>query len=184
MLVLPVVEGAEDVLAYAYGVFHSPAFRARYAPFLRIDFPRLPLTSDRALFRALVAHGRRLVALHLLRGVPAAGRPVFKLGGQPAVTVGKAPYPRYVAPEVSESGKGRVYLNDAQFVEGVGPEAWAFTVGGYQPAQKWLKDRRGRTLTHDEMEHYRSTVAALAATGEAMAAIDAEIEAAGGFPLA
>ena len=171
------------MLAYAYGVFHSPAFRSRYASFLRIDFPRLPLTTDRALFRALVWHGQRLIDLHLLRRVPEAGRPVFKLGGAQAVTVGASPYPRYVAPEVSESGRGRVLLNATQHVEGVPPEAWAFTVGGYQPAQKWLKDRRGRTLTHDEMEHYRNTVAALAATGEAMAAIDAEIEAHGGFPF-
>lgn len=176
--------GPEAVLAYAYGVFHSPAFRSRYAPFLRIDFPRLPLTADRALFRSLVGHGQRLVDLHLLRGVPEAGRPVFKLGGAQAVAVGAAPYPRYVAPEASASGKGRVLLSETQHAEGVPPEAWAFTVGGYQPAQKWLKDRRGRTLSYDETVHYAKTVAALAATGEAMAAIDAEIEAAGGFPLA
>lgn len=175
--------GSEAVLAYAYAVFHSPAFRARYAAFLRIDFPRLPLTTDRALFRALVGHGQALVDLHLLRRVPEAGRPVFKLGGQQTTAVGASPYPRYVAPEASESGRGRVYVNETQYAEGVPPEAWAFTVGGYQPAQKWLKDRRGRALTHDEMEHYAKTVAALDETGKAMAAVDAEVEAAGGFPF-
>ena len=115
---------------------------------------------------------------------------MFKLGGAQAVTVGAAPYPRYRRARCRRRGRservrdGRVYVNEMQHVEGVPPEAWAFTVGGYQPAQKWLKDRRGRALSYDETVHYAKTIAALTATGAAMAAVDAEIEAAGGFPLA
>ena len=163
-------------------MFHSPAFRSRYAAFLKIDFPRLPLTTDRALFRALVALGHRLVALHLLRDVPPDALPAFKTGGEPVAVDDKAP--RYVGPEASESGRGEVWLNSRQRVEGVPPEAWAFQVGGYQPAEKWLKDRRGRALTFDETEHYARAVAALAATAGLMAEVDAAIEAAGGLPLA
>ena len=174
--------GPEDVLAYAYAVFHSPAFRSRYAEFLRIDFPRLPLTTNLDLFRQLVALGHELVGLHLLRDVPDDALPAARTGGQ-EVTVADAKVPRYVPPEASESGRGEVWINETQRFEGVAEPTWSFQVGGYQPAEKWLKDRRGRTLTYDEIRHYRRTVAALAATGPLMDAVDGAIEAAGGFPL-
>ena len=181
--------GPESVLHYAYAVFHSPAYRERYADLLRIDFPRLPLTSDADLFRQLCALGARLVGLHLLRDVPAEGRP--DLIGQPLAV--EAGYPVYVPPGApigktlagagAEAAVGRVYLNPTAYVEGVAPGTWAAQVGGYQPLEKWLKDRRGRTLTFSDVEHYVRTAAALHATRALMAEIDAAVEAAGGFPL-
>lgn len=169
--------GPEDVFSYMYAVFHSPEYRSRYAEFLKIDFPRLPLTSNPALFRALCAKGEELVGLHLMeRDAPSvAGFP------QPGDNTVEAV--RYTAPETGESG-GRVWINREQYFEGVPEEVWNFHVGGYQVCQKWLKDRKGRKLTYDDLTHYRRITAALAATLRLMAEIDETIEANGGWPLA
>lgn len=169
--------GPEDVFAYMYAVFHSPAYRSRYAEFLKIDFPRLPLTSDAILFRALCAHGARLVALHLLeeRGASPATFPVSGTNTVEQV--------RYTAPGEGGSEEGRVWINREQYFANVPPEVWEFHVGGYQVAGKWLKDRKGRTLTFDDLAHYRHVVAALADTIRLMSEIDATIEEHGGFPF-
>ena len=169
---------------YAYAVFHSPGYRARYAEFLRMDFPRLPLTGNVALFRKLTAHGAELCALHLLRK-DGPEPPNYPVAGKNEVDA-----PHYIAPgeelPVKAEGKakrGRVYVNAHQYFDGVPPEAWAFPIGGYLPAQKWLKDRKGRALSYEEQSHYPRLIAALAETGRLMAAIDSDIEAAGGWPL-
>ena len=162
--------GPEDIFDYAYAVFHSPEYRARYAEFLKIDFPRLPLTSDCELFKALAGLGARLVDLHLLR-VPVELITGFPVGGDNSVAAG---YPKY------DEGQQRVFINKAQYVSGVEPDVWAFKVGGYQVLDKWLKDRRGRTLTFDDVMHYQRVVAALSETMQIMEQID---EAIGGFPL-
>jgi predicted helicase len=176
--------GPEDVFHYAYAVFHSPGYRARYAEFLRMDFPRLPLTANMPLFRKLAAHGADIAALHLLRkdGPDAPGFPV-----PGPCTVDDI---RYIAPgeelPVKAEGKardGRVHINPHQYFDGVPPEAWAFPIGGYLPAQKWLKDRKGRALSYEEQAHYPRLIAALAETGRLMTAIDKDIDAAGGWPL-
>ncbi len=89
---------------------------------------------------------------------------------------------RYTAP--GEGGEqGRVWINATQYFEGVPPEVWEFHVGGYQVCEKWLKDRKGRTLSYDDLTHYQQTVAALAETIRLMAAIDEAIEDHGGWPL-
>ncbi len=191
--------GPEDLFHYAYAVFHAPSYRARYAEFLKIDFPRLPLTGDLALFRTLAGYGADLVGRHLLTtAAPDAELARYPLPGSDRVEAG---YPKYVAPIAGQSPlpqagalagqsplpqasalpqSGRVYLNATQYFEGVPPEVWEFAIGGYQVAEKWLKDRRGRTLSYDERQHYRQTLAALAATIRLMGEIDAAIP---GWPL-
>ncbi len=163
----------EDVFAYTYAVLHSPTYRARYAEFLKIDFPRLPLTSDPELFAALVEMGAELVDLHLLRA-PAVDRFIttFPAEGDGRVERG---YPKY------DEKMRRVTINKAQYFEGVPPEVWAFYVGGYQVLEKWLKDRRERVLTWDDIQHYQRIVVALAETIRLMEEIDALIP---GWPLA
>ncbi len=79
--------------------------------------------------------------------------------------------------------QGRVYINDVQYFEGVSPETWEFTIGGYRPAEKWLKDRRRRSLTYEDIAHYRRICASLADTPRVMARIDQAIESHGGWPL-
>jgi len=169
--------GPEDVFSYLYAIFSAPSYRARYAEFLKSDFPRAPLTSDADLFRALCGLGDQLTGDHLLeRALPAiVGYPV---GGDNRVEA-----VRYVAPDAAQGRKGRVYINNDQYFEGVAPDVWAFHVGGYQVAEKWLKDRKNRTLSYTDIEHYGKTVAALADTLRLMAAIDEVIEDHGGWPL-
>ena len=129
-----------------------------------MDFPRVPITSDPALFRQLAALGRELVALHLLDAdaAPALLKPItrYPVGGDSTVEKG---HPRY------DEAQRRVYISkdnvktgkQGQYFEGVPPEVWDFQVGGYQPCQKWLKDRVGRQLTYDDLTHYQRIVVAL-----------------------
>ena len=173
--------GPEDVFDYLYAVFHSPTYRSRYAEFLKIDFPRLPLTSQPPLFWTLCGLGKELVGLHLMEkaGGTRPNYPVALPNDDPAQNaVGKVQYqePHGAAP-------GRVYINATQYFEGVPAAVWEFQVGGYQVCQKWLKDRKGRTLSFDDIQHYRDIVAALGETIKLMGAINEAIDAHGGWPL-
>ena len=162
----------EDIFHYAYAIFHSPSYRERYAEFLKIDFPRLPLTSDVPLFRALSALGEQLTALHLMERVgpnPAS----FPVAGSNSVDAA----PKY------DAGTQRVSINKTQYFAPVPPKVWAFQIGGYQVCHKWLKDRKGRTLTEEDITHYGSIVAALGETIRLMSEIDAVIEEHDGWPL-
>ncbi|WP_095045676.1 type ISP restriction/modification enzyme [Candidatus Promineifilum breve] len=163
--------GPEDVFHYIYAVLHSPTYRARYAEFLKIDFPRVPLTGDPALFRALAALGRELVALHLLES-PALNTLItrYPIPGDNRVEAG---YPKYT--RVASEPAGRVHLNNTQYFDGVPQDVWEFHVGGYQVLDKWLKDRRGRQLAYDDLTHYQRVVVALQRTMALMAEIDAVV---------
>ncbi len=167
--------GPEDILHYLYAVLNSPEYRRRYADFLKADFPRVPLPGNRAVFSALIFPGARLVSLHLMetedRG---AGAAFHRTGSNQVDRV------RYAPP--SSGFPGRVWINREQYFESVEPEIWAFTIGGYRPAEKWLKDRKGRTLSEDDIDHYRKIVAALTDTRRLMAEIDEVIGKHGGWP--
>jgi predicted helicase len=154
--------GPEDVFNYAYAIFHSPTYRNRYAEFLKIDFPRLPLTSDKALFKALAEKGTELVGLHLMEA-PALNKLITKYAIPGSNKVEKVTY---------DEALQRVYITKDQYFEGVKPEVWNFQVGGYQVAHKWLKDRKGRTLSYDDIVHYQRIVVALTETGRVMEEID------------
>jgi predicted helicase len=194
--------GPECIFNYAYAVFHSPTYRERYAEFLRADFPRLPLTSDFELFRILCGFGGDLVDLHV-RGKGTPRGPRFPEKGsnvieevryQPAssTSVGDDVRSLISKEEKSESRHldsyketkaGRVWINDRQYVEGVPESAWTFPIGGYLPAQRWLKDRIGRTLGFEEQQEYMRIIWALMETKRLMAEIDASIKQHGGWPL-
>ncbi len=157
--------GPDDIFNYAYAVFHSPTYRTRYAGFLKTDFPRLPLTSDRKLFKSIAGKGAELVTLHLMES-PALNRLITKYPVSGSNVVEKV---AYVEPE------RRVYINKTQHFEGVDPEVWNFHIGGYQVCQKWLKDRKDRTLTYDDLTHYQRVVVALKETIRLMAETDSLI---------
>ncbi len=169
--------GPDDVVDYIYAVLHSPEYRQRYADFLKSDFPRIPLASDPTIFAGLVTLGKSLTALHLMEseGVEV---PAFPVAGDNRVD-----RVRY-APPSDRVVSGRVFVNRAQYFEGVSPETWKFTIGGYRPAEKWLKDRRSRVLGDDEIAHYQKLVAALTDTQRLMNEIDELIEGHGGWPEA
>lgn len=164
--------GPEDVFHYAYAVFYSPTYRSRYAEFLKGDFPRLPLTRDVALFRNLCASGKELVALHLIEQLPKLETRYPEAGDNTVDAV------RYTEP--GNGVLGRVWINQTQYFDNVPPEVWGYHIGGYRVCQKWLKDRKGRQLSYDDLTHYRGIVAALARTIELQAAID---DAIGEWPL-
>jgi predicted helicase len=168
--------GPEDVFAYMYSVFYSPTYRQRYAEFLKIDFPRLPLTRNPDLFGDLCKAGDELVRLHLMEkhGLNSTSYPI---SGNHIVDKVSYTEPRQGAE------LGRVWINKTQYFEGVPPEVWNFHIGGYQVCQKWLKDRKGRQLTYDDLTHYQHIVSALSETIGLMAEIDAVIEEHGGWPL-
>jgi predicted helicase len=167
--------GPELIFHYAYAVFHSPTYRERYAEFLRADFPRLPLTSNYELFRILCGFGGDLVDLHVRnKGVPKGIS--FPVKGD-----NKIEEVRFQPPQGKEPG--RVWINDRQYVEGVPESAWTFPIGGYLPAQRWLKDRIGRTLGFVEQEEYMRIVWALMETKRLMVEIDASIASHGGWPM-
>ncbi len=179
--------GPEDVFNYIYAVFHSPTYRSRYAEFLKSDFPRVPLTSNVNLFRSLCGLGAELVALHLLES-PVLQNPIARYPVKGSNVIEKG-FPKYRTPGEPEPGTGkpleagRVYISKddpqsgtkGQYFEGVPLELWNFHIGGYQVCEKWLKDRRGRTLTYDDLEHYCKVVTALSETIRLMAEIDAAI---------
>lgn len=164
--------GPEDVFYYAYAVFHSPTYRSRYAEFLKIDFPRLPLTSDVNMFFALAERGRQLVALHLLKN-PLVEEFItsYPAGGDNRVE--KVVF----APDPKKPSVGQVMINARQYFGGVPSEVWNFKIGGYQVCDKWLKDRKGRVLSNDDINHYQRVVVALQGTIRLMAEIDALIPA-------
>jgi predicted helicase len=164
----------QEVFSYIYALMHSPGYRSRYAEFLKIDFPRLPLTGNLELFRALARLGGELVALHLLES-PNLDKPRTEfIGGR--------------NPEVEKISwsKNTVWIDKAQTTgfKGVSEAVWNFHIGGYQVCQKWLKDRKGRTLSKDDIAHYHKIVIALAETIRLMAEIDKVIEKHGGWPSA
>ena len=165
--------GPDDVLAFIYAIFHSPTYRERYAEFLKIDFPRVPIPSDADLFRTLVYKGRELIALHLMEApILHERRTNYPIPGDNTVA-SRGGYPKYTPPE--EGHGGRVRINREQYFEGVPQNIWEFEIGGYQVLHKWLKDRRGRELSYDERDHYQQIVVALAETIRLMDEIDAAI---------
>lgn len=141
-----------ELFDYIYAVLHSPAYRECYREMLRIDFPRVPYPQDAGQYHRLAAIGARLRRTHLMEGAPTwPDGLTYPVGG---------------SNEVSDPhwADGRAYVNDTQYVGGVAEAVWNAAIGGYQPVQKWLKDRRGRRLTHDDIAHYARTLRALSET--------------------
>lgn len=169
---LPVGLTPEDIFHYAYAVFHSPGYRGRYAEFLKIDFPRLPLTGNLELFRALARLGGELTALHLLESLRLAQPITVFIGGRD--------------PEVEKVSWSRntVWVDKAQTngFQGVREDVWNFHIGGYQVCEKWIKERKGRKLSKEDITHYQKIVVALSETIRLMKEIDEVIVKHGGWP--
>jgi predicted helicase len=172
-------ETSESIFSYLYASAHSPTYRTRYAEFLKIDFPRIPLPGGPDVFHALVPLGEQLVALHLMES-PLLDTPITHTVGD-NWTVGKV---GYADGTVWIDGKGTkaAYAAGTTGFVGVPEEVWNFHIGGYQVCEKWLKDRKNRTLSADDIAHYQKIVVALHETIRLMAEIDVVIEEHGGWP--
>ncbi|MBE9123626.1 N-6 DNA methylase [Tychonema sp. LEGE 07199] len=162
----------EAIFYYIYAIFHSPTYRQRYAEFLKIDFPRVPLTSNDQLFKDLGAKGQALVDLHLMKSKK-LNKLITKMNGDGDNAVTEVTY---------KPAEQRIYINKTRYFEGIAPVVWEFKIGGYQVLDKWLKDRKKakRTLSFDDVLHYQKVVVALKETMELMVEIDRLIP---GFPI-
>jgi predicted helicase len=149
-----------DILDYIYGVLHSPTYREKYKDFLKIDFPRVPYPKDQDTFWKLVKLGSEIRQIHLLES-PVVEKPISKYPMTGDNIVRKLKYEN-----------GNVYINETQYFEDVPEVAWNFFIGGYQPAQKWLKDRKDRELQIDDIRHYMKIIVALTETDRLMKEID------------
>jgi len=152
----------EKIFYYIYSVLHSNTYRTKYADFLKIDFPRIPFTKDYKLFSKMAGFGKRLIDLHLLKSVE-IDQPIAKFHGKGDDRVDKLRY--------NENGK-RVYINESQYFEGITKEIWEYQIGGYQVCNKWLKDRKKKLLSLDDIKHYCKIVTSLQKTIEVQKAID------------
>ena len=189
------------VFDYIYGVLHAPNYRATFAEFLKIDFPRIPYPPSPAVFAQVSGKGEQLRRLHLMEpaaigatpypytgdgdDVVASGYPKWAAAdAQPLVPPGLTRRPASPADAAGSGtpargrgdGTGRVLINATQGFDAVPPVAWSFPIGGYLPAQKWLKDRRGRALGFDDITHYQRIVKILVETDRIMREIDLPLD--------
>lgn len=135
----------EELFDYIYGVLHSKSYRKRYNEFLKIDFPRIPYPTKES-YSAMGKRGNKLRTLHLMENAESWTLTVtYPVAGENLV-------------EKVSYGKNRVWINDLQYFDNVPREAWELYIGGYQPAQKWLKDRRNQTLAYDDILHYQRII--------------------------
>ena len=153
------------VFDYIYGVLYSPNYRDYYKQFLKIGFPRIPYPSSPEEFAHVAEKGGQLRRLHLMQNS----------------AIGAAPYPfigegSNVVARPSLSDDGRVMINSDQGFVGVPRVAWDFHIGGYQPAQKWLKDRKGRALSFEDVMHYQTIIKVLSETDRIMNEIELQFE--------
>ncbi|MDZ7807281.1 MAG: type ISP restriction/modification enzyme [Gracilimonas sp.] len=180
-----------DLLDYIYAVLHSPSYREKYKEFLKIDFPRVPYPEDPEQFWQLVELGGELRQIHLLEHpVVEDFITTYPESGDNVISNRLTKNdPGFVVDEVTRSLKrerkgdlrtvssddgqlGKVWINEKQYFGNVPKKAWEFYIGGYQPAEKWLKDRRDRELSIDEIRHYQKIIVALMETDRIMGEID------------
>lgn len=149
-----------DILDYIYAVLHSLTYREKYKEFLKIDFPRVPYPKDQNTFWQLVKLGGEIRQIHLLESSTVEKYITqYPIDGDNIVTK-----PKYQ--------DGKVYINNTQYFNHVPEIAWNFYIGGYQPAQKWLKDRKDRKLEIEDIFHYQKIIVALMETDKLMKEID------------
>jgi predicted helicase len=152
---------ALDILDFVYAALHCPTYREKYKEFLKIDFPRVPYPKDKNIFWSMVKLGGELRQIHLLESLSTENfRLSFPISGSNEML------------KKLELKDNKVYINQAQYFDGVTEVAWNFYIGGYQPAQKWLKDRKGRILTDEDVIHYQKIIVALTETDRIMKEID------------
>jgi len=153
-----------QVFDYIYGVLHCPAYRETYAEFLKIDFPRIPWPASPDEFWDISAKGAQLRKLHLMEP-EAIGETPYPFMGEGDNVVDKPNY-----------ADGKVWINATQHFDNAPEISWGFYIGGYQPAQKWLKDRKGRALSFDDIKHYQRILKILSETDRIMQTITMTLE--------
>jgi type I restriction-modification system DNA methylase subunit len=154
------ITSPEQIFFYIYSILYSNIYRKKYAEFLKIDFPKIPFTKNYKLFKKMGEYGERLADLHLLKSSDMES-PIAKFKGKGDNRVEKLRYEHE-----------KLYINNSQYFEPVIPEVWEYQIGGYQVCNKWLKDRKGRRLSLDEIRYYCKVITALKKTIEVQEEID------------
>lgn len=155
-----------DLIDYIYAILHSPVYREKYKEFLKVDFPRVPYPKGAEHFRRMSAIGSELRRIHLMEH-PALSELITQYPITGNNTVEKIRW------ELLPDGRtGRIWINAEQYFDNVPITAWELYIGGYQPAQKWLKDRIGKMLSYDNIMHYQRIIKVLIMTDALMAEID------------
>lgn len=149
-----------NILDYIYAVLHNPSYRSKYAEFLKIDFPRVPYPKDKTIFWQLVKLGSQLRQVHLLQSeLLHANNISYPIDGDNII-------------DKPEYKNNQVWINQTQYFDNVPETSWNFYIGGYQPAQKWLKERKNKTLGYDDIMHYMNIINALSLTDKIMSQIN------------
>ena len=152
----------EDLFDYIYAVLHSPWYRKRYKEFLKRDFPRIPYPKDTTSFGKLVSQGKKLRELHLMKDCGQwDARRRFPCKGEGSDTL-----------EYRRWENGKIYFNDTQYFDNVPQEVWEFYIGGYQVADKWLKDRVNTDISYNDISHYQNILYAIEETINIMNELD------------
>jgi predicted helicase len=165
-----------DLLDYIYAVLHSPTYREKYKVFLKIDFPRIPFPKDEKTFWTLAKLGKEIREIHLLESpkvndfITSYDKAENEENDHDKITTKIAKKDWEIID--SENQLGRIWINESKYFNNVPLSVWEFYVGGYQPAQKWLKDRRERVLSFEEIFHYQKIIVALNETDRIMKEID------------
>ena len=153
-----------DILDYVYAVLYNPHYRQKYAEFLKIDYPRIPLPKNQKHFWQTANFGGKLRQLHLLEAASLDGGKVKFVGADNRVQM--------IAAELQKNNMFRVKINTTTAFENVPSSAWHFSIGGYLPAQKWLKSRKNRPLSYEDQTHYRRLINALEQTAKIMSEME------------
>ena len=162
--------GSKEIFYYCYAILYSNTYRTKYAEFLKIDFPRIPFTKDYKLFIQLGKLGKQLADLHLLKSKELEKTiSKFPIDGSNEV---EKPIFKVETHRDASLQSGKVFINQAQYFDGVTKEVWNYQIGGYQVCEKWLKDRKGRTLSTEEIKTYCKIVTSLSKTIELQNEID------------
>ena len=163
-----------EQISYIYAILHSPTYRSRYLSQLRSDFPKVPVCVDNDLVARLCGLGEQLISSHLLESADLDAS-LIDVVGCPTCEVENATWSNETV--WTNTAKSNGFRN-------VREEVWKFQIGGYQVCDKWLKDRKRRTLTNEDIAHYRKIVISIGETIRLMAEIDAVIAEHGGWPVA
>ncbi|MCK9309300.1 MAG: N-6 DNA methylase [Candidatus Cloacimonetes bacterium] len=155
----------EAIMGYIYAVLYSPTYRSKYKDFLKTDFPRIPFTDDYAIFQIMAVKGNELIQAHLQRRTDLKTK-------YPAMGDFTTKGDNVVVKVVYDDTHEKLYINPTQYFANVPERVWSFYIGGYQVLQKYLKDRKGRTLTLDEINNVEDVAKILAYTIDTMIEID------------
>ena len=160
---------AKEVLYYIYAVLNSDSFIKKYGSLLQIDFPRVPFLKNKKYFKRLSKFGEQLVICHTLD----------------AEIESLINFPER-GPDIIDQikfDKNTIWINKNQYFVNIPTKAWNFQIGGYIPAQKWLKTRKGKKLAYNEIMTYKMIIENIKKTIEIQCKIDQYIKNIGGWDV-